>query len=108
MLRFSAAGFAELPDRFALSQNYPNPFNPSTRIGFALPVPAYVTLRVFNVLGQVVATLIGGELHQAGTAEAVFDAGGLPSGIYYYQLQATEVEGGASLFRATAKMIVLK
>ncbi|MGB5875130.1 MAG: T9SS type A sorting domain-containing protein, partial [Bacteroidota bacterium] len=76
-----------IPVQFALAQNYPNPFNPSTTIEFALPHAGFVTLSVYNVLGEEVATLIAGE-HAAGTFRTSWDASGLPSGVYFYRLSA--------------------
>lgn len=85
---------------FLLSQNYPNPFNPTTVISYRLPVTSKATLRVYNVLGNEVATLVD-EYKPAGSYEIVFDALGLASGIYYYQLSAEN-------FFETKKMIYLK
>jgi hypothetical protein len=76
-----------LPSHFSLSQNYPNPFNPTTTIRYALPHAAMVTLAVFDELGRQVALLAQGR-KEAGTYEAVFQASGLASGIYYCRLQA--------------------
>lgn len=72
---------------FELSQNYPNPFNPTTNINFKISNRGFVYLKVFNILGNTVATLINEEL-SAGEHEVKFDATGLPSGIYFYQLKA--------------------
>lgn len=72
---------------YQLSQNYPNPFNPSTNINFTLPLTSNVQLTVFNLLGQKVATLIDGRMN-AGQHVARFDARGLASGVYFYQLKA--------------------
>jgi hypothetical protein len=74
---------------FRLDQNRPNPFNPSTMIEFAVPYACYVTLRVYNISGQEVASLVEGD-HAAGTFNATWDASGLPSGIYFYRLAAGE------------------
>ena len=89
-----------IPDVFALEQNYPNPFNPSTKINFSLAVDSKVNLKVFDVLGQEVATLINSDL-VAGSHNVEFSAANINSGIYFYILQAGDnVE--------TKKMILLK
>jgi hypothetical protein len=72
---------------FRLEQNYPNPFNPSTVIRYALPSAGQVTLKIFNVLGQEVLTLVNG-YQAAGTYSAVMDGRGLASGVYFYRLEA--------------------
>jgi len=72
---------------FHLQQNYPNPFNPTTTIGYAMPQRSLVTLAVFNLLGQKVATLVNGDV-EAGYHEVHFDAGGLASGVYLFRMQA--------------------
>ncbi len=73
------------PEEFLLSQNYPNPFNPSTVIEFSIPSTGNATLKVFDVLGREVATLVDGIL-EPGNHKAWFDAGDLGSGIYFYRL----------------------
>ncbi len=75
------------PDRFFLQQNYPNPFNPSTTISFTIPAAQKVNLNIYNVLGEQVATVINGRLN-AGTHTIHWNAGNLPSGIYYYTLKS--------------------
>ncbi|MBT8379039.1 MAG: T9SS type A sorting domain-containing protein [Ignavibacteria bacterium] len=85
---------------FRLEQNYPNPFNPTTKIKFELPDQNRVTLKVYNVLGNEIATLINKD-KPSGTYEIEFDATGLPSGIYFYELHAGN-------FVETRKMILLK
>jgi len=91
----------EVPANYSLSQNYPNPFNPTTTIRFALPKASDVTLKVYNINGQEVATLINGININAGTSEYTFDASKLSSGIYFYTIQAGN-------FRDTKKMILVK
>ncbi len=89
-----------LPKVYALSQNYPNPFNPSTRIRYTLPEAGKVTLKIFNVLGQQVATLVNQE-QNAGNFVALFEANRFPSGVYFYQLEAGS-------FRQVKKMVLMK
>jgi len=74
---------------FRLHQNFPNPFNPSTTISFAIGRAAFVRLKVYDVLGKEVATLVN-ETKQAGTYDVQWNASNLPSGVYFYQLQAGE------------------
>ena len=77
----------ENPTTFALHQNYPNPFNPSTTIRFQLPTQAHVTLKVFDLLGREVAMLVN-ELKQPAAYSVQWNAGGMASGVYFYQLQS--------------------
>jgi len=92
----------EIPfvNEFSLSQNYPNPFNPSTVISYRLPVIGFVTLKVYDILGREVATLVNEE-KPAGEYEVEFDGSNLPSGVYLYRLTAGE-------FRDTKKLLLLK
>jgi hypothetical protein len=89
-----------LPRLALLRQNYPNPFNPSTTISYTLPTQSFVALKVFNVLGQEVATLVNG-IESPGSKSVRFDAGDLPSGVYFYRLQ----EGSYS---STKMLMVVK
>jgi hypothetical protein len=88
--RYSAAIEIEVgssPLEFRLSANYPNPFNPSTNLEFIIPQSGRVTLKVFNTLGQEVATLIDRDLEAGVYHSVVFDASTLPSGPYYARLE---------------------
>ena len=95
------------PMAYALHQNYPNPFNPATIIRFDLPEQAVVSLKVFNLLGQEVATPVRNEQMEEGYHSAQFDARNLPSGTYFYRL-ATTTENGGKVFQSVKKMVFLK
>jgi hypothetical protein len=86
--------------QFSLSQNYPNPFNPGTTITFTLPESKFVTLKIFNALGQEIKTLVN-SIKEAGTHNINFDASELNSGIYFYRIDA-----GA--FSQVKKMTLIK
>jgi len=88
------------PLHFALHQNYPNPFNPATTIKFTLPTPGGVSLKVHNVLGEEIASLVAGD-YPAGTFKTTWDASAFPSGVYLYRLAAGTVV-------QTKKMILVK
>jgi hypothetical protein len=89
-----------LPSSYFLSQNFPNPFNPSTIISYQLPISGNVILKVYDILGNEMATLVD-EFKPAGKYETEFNAVSLPSGVYFYQLKAGE-------FITMKKMILLK
>jgi hypothetical protein len=89
-----------LSRNYSLNQNYPNPFNPSTTISFNLPVRSFVSLKVFDLIGREVATIVSEEM-QAGKYSRQWNALDLPSGIYFYRLQAGS-------FTETKKLILLK
>ncbi|MBE0572422.1 MAG: T9SS type A sorting domain-containing protein, partial [Ignavibacteriaceae bacterium] len=89
-----------IPAAYSLEQNFPNPFNPSTKINYSLPVEGFVTLDVYNSIGQKVATLVN-ETKTAGTYSVNFDASDLTSGIYFYKISSGN-------FTETKKMILLK
>ncbi len=88
------------PVNFNLEQNYPNPFNPSTVISFKLSVSSFVSLKIFDILGREISTLVNEE-KQPGNYEVTFDASKLSSGIYFYTLQSGS-------FVETKKMILIK
>ena len=94
-----------IPSEFSLEQNYPNPFNPSTVISFNLAVDSDVSLKVFNILGQEVVSLLNNRI-SAGTQQINFNAAGLNSGVYFYQLEAKGIDG--SNFSSTRKMLLTK
>jgi hypothetical protein len=75
------------PVTFSLAQNYPNPFNPSTQIGYSIPKESFVSLKVYNLMGQEVASLVSNQ-QSAGSYSIPFDASHLSSGVYMYRLQA--------------------
>jgi hypothetical protein len=91
-----------------LAQNYPNPFNPSTTISFSLPSKSFVTLKVFDIIGREVTTIVSEEL-LAGAYSRQWNAAKMSSGIYYCRIQTRQTSGGqAGTFIQTKKMIVLK
>jgi hypothetical protein len=90
---------------FHLSQNYPNPFNPTTNLRFTISDFGFVTLKIYNILGEEVATLLNNEAMENGEHEIAFDASNLTSGIYFYRLQ---VNNGKENFVSTRKLVVMK
>jgi hypothetical protein len=93
------------PASFSLDQNYPNPFNPTTRITFSLAVDSKVSLKIFDILGQEVASLVNQDLTQ-GVHTYDFNATGINSGVYFYKIEATGVNGNK--FTDVKKMILVK
>ena len=87
-------------DAFGLNQNYPNPFNPTTTIEFSIPKSGFTTLKIYNILGKEVATLVSNNLNK-GNHTYQFERNNLASGIYYYQLVAGD-------YQEVKKMILLK
>ncbi len=93
-----------IPDNFVLDQNYPNPFNPNTTIKYQLPVESKVTIKVYNVLGQVVKVLAD-EIQTAGYKSVEWDASNISSGMYFYRIS---VQGEGKKFVDVKKMLLLK
>lgn len=94
------------PTEFELSQNYPNPFNPSTTIRYAVPNESKVSITVFNLLGQEVATLVN-DVMSAGYHEVNFNASDISSGVYLYRINAVSSENSKE-FTSTKKLILIK
>jgi len=90
----------EIPLTYSLSQNYPNPFNPSTTIEYSIPTEGFVTLKLYNLLGQEVATLIEAK-QPAGKYVVTFDASNLPTGLYFYRIASGK-------FVETRKMLLIR
>ena len=89
-----------MPAEFALLQNYPNPFNPTTNIRFDIPTASNITLKVYDIIGNEIATLVN-EFKNPGKYLIQFDASKLSSGVYFYRIQADN-------FINTKKLLLLK
>jgi plastocyanin len=106
--KFIATGTADVknsrtsfqPDAFRLQQNFPNPFNPATTISFDIPFSTHVSIKVYNLIGEVVATIVN-ENMSAGSYSKIWNAASIPSGVYFYQLHAGQ-------FIETRKFVLLK
>lgn len=101
------------PSQFQLQQNYPNPFNPTTTIAFELAEDANVTLVVYNAIGQQVATILNHELYTEGDNDVVFNASNLPSGVYFYRLEAQgigdpDANVAGKTYTSVRKMVLVK
>ena len=96
-----------LPKVFALYQNYPNPFNPTTLIRYDIPLESYVTVKVYNTLGQRVATLVDG-VESVGYKSISWNASGVASGMYFYHMKATSVANPGKTFTQVKKMMLVK
>ena len=90
----------KIPNEYTLHQNFPNPFNPSTTISFSIPEEEFVSLKVFNTLGEEITELLN-ETKSAGNYSVLFNAEELPSGIYFYKIAAGN-------FFQTRKMMLVK
>lgn len=96
-----------IPEKFALHQNYPNPFNPATTITFSISQAGFVRLKILNLLGEEVASLIAKEL-PPGQYSTQWNAKGFASGVYYYQLSLSPLQGHAGSVVATKKLLLVK
>jgi photosystem II stability/assembly factor-like uncharacterized protein len=92
--------YNQMPENFSLSQNYPNPFNPSTTINFSVPEPAHVSIKIYNIIGKEVLTLLD-EFKQQGNHEIELNASELTSGVYFYKMSAGK-------FTDTKRMLLIK
>jgi hypothetical protein len=98
---------SQLPQVFALHQNYPNPFNPTTTITYDLPSSAFVTVKVYNIIGEEITTLVNGDLN-AGIHTVSWNAGSLPSGVYHYRIMATPKDDAGKPFIQSLRMVLVK
>ncbi len=96
----------QVANQYKLYQNYPNPFNPATKIGYNLLRNSFVTLKLYDVLGRELRTIVNGN-QTAGFKEIEFNATDLSSGIYFYTIEAAE-QGSGNIFKDTKKMILVK
>jgi len=97
---------ATIPTAYALSQNYPNPFNPSTVIGYDIPKNSHVSVRIYDVLGRLVATLVDG-VQSPSSYRVQWNPAGLSSGVYFYRIQAQSLDGSGD-FSAVKKLLLTK
>jgi hypothetical protein len=100
---------SELPVKFELSQNHPNPFNPSTTINFAVPEDAFVTIKIYDLSGREIASLMNNHFYSRGYQNVIFNSSNfnLSSGVYFYKLTASN-SGSGNIFTQVKKMILLK
>jgi predicted acyl esterase len=96
-----------VPNKYLLEQNYPNPFNPTTNIKFQIPKNSFVMLKVYNILGKEITTLVKENL-SAGTYQVRFNGEGLSSGIYFYKLEVADPTGRAENFRDIKRIVLIK
>lgn len=99
---------SNIPTKFSLYQNFPNPFNPVTTIKYDLPKDVKVTIKIYDILGREVETLINNELRSAGRYEINWNANKYASGVYIYRIEARRVGSSTSSFVDTKKMVLLK
>lgn len=108
LISTSHASIIDQPVQFALRQNYPNPFNPTTTISFSLPAESFVTLKVYNILGQEVTTLYDNQLLSDGDQSVAFNAMNLSSGVYFYKIIAQSTVDQSQKYTSVQRMVLLK
>jgi hypothetical protein len=106
-LKIGASTGSALPKDFSLEQNYPNPFNPSTVIKYTLPTDARVVLKIYNLVGEAIGTLVNGA-QSAGSKSVEWNSGNYPSGIYFYRIEITGADSPAKTFTQGRKMLLIK
>ena len=94
------------PENFVLRQNYPNPFNPSTKIEFIIPELSYVKIKVYDVLGNEIKSIVNNEMSE-GIHSVNFEGSGMPSGVYLYRIEAVPINGH-TIYNASKKMVLLR
>jgi serine protease len=97
----------QLPMSFALEQNYPNPFNPATSVQYSVSEYSTVNIRIYNILGEEVASLFNGT-RQRGTYTIDWNASGLPTGVYFYRMDAVGLSGAGKVFSSVKKMMLVR
>jgi hypothetical protein len=97
-----------LPKQFALYANYPNPFNPATTFAFDIPAQAYVTIKVYTILGAEAATLVNHQQYEPGKFFQRFGSSNLSSGVYFYEMVGEPVNQAIPAFRSVRKMLMIK
>ncbi|MFA5404463.1 MAG: M12 family metallo-peptidase [Ignavibacteria bacterium] len=105
----SVVNSSELPANFKLDQNYPNPFNPATTISFAVPQDAYITIKVFDIMGREIAEVVNNKFYSRGYQNVLFNSArfNLSSGIYFYKLIASNTNS-VNVFSQVKKMLLIK
>ena len=102
-----SAGAGVLPTEFRLFQNYPNPFNPATTIAYSLAADSRVSLRLYNVLGELIS-ILHENVESAGLRTFTLDASGFPSGVYYYTFDAVRLDNNVAIQRQIMKLVLIK
>lgn len=98
---------SNLPSGYTVS-NYPNPFNPVTQIKFTIPIASHVSIKIYDLTGKLVSTLLNSELHQAGYYSVDFDGSSLASGVYFYTIEVRQAGSLTVNFKDSKKMVLIK